>query len=46
MPQLAVNMEVNALNKDCCKIENYRFKMRHAAYSNRYAAFPTSRKRD
>jgi len=36
MPQLAVNMEVNTQNKDCRNLKNNRFKMRHAAYSNRY----------
>jgi len=28
-------MEVNAHNKYCRKLKNNRFKMRHAAYSNR-----------
>ena len=36
MPQLVVNMEVNIQNKDCHKLKNYRFKMRHAPYLNRW----------
>jgi len=39
MPQLAVNMEVNAQNKDCPNLKNNRFKMRHAPYSNRCIQF-------
>ncbi len=39
MPQLVVNMEVNIQNKDCRKLKNYRFKMRHAPYLNRYHTF-------
>jgi len=35
IPQLVVNMEVNTQNKHCCNLKNNRFKMRHAAYSNR-----------
>jgi len=37
MPQLLVNMEVNTQNKYCRNLRNNRFKMRHAAYSHRYA---------
>ncbi len=39
MPQLVVNMKVNTQNKHCRNLKNNRFKMRHAAYSNRYAAY-------
>jgi len=36
MPQLVVNMKVNAQkNIDCRNFKNNRFKMRHAPYSNR-----------
>jgi len=38
MPQLVVNMKVNTQNKHCRNLKNYRFKMRHAAYSNRCGA--------
>ena len=36
MSQLAVNMKVNTQNKSCRNLKNMCFKMRHAAYSNRY----------
>ncbi len=36
MPQLVVNMEVNIQNKESRKLKNYRFKMRHTPYLNRY----------
>jgi len=35
MPQSAVNMKDTLSNKDFRNAENNRFKMRHAAYSNR-----------
>ena len=35
MPQLVVNMKVSTLNKHGGNLKNNRFKMRHAAYSNR-----------
>jgi len=38
MPQLVVNMKVNTQNKHCRNLKNNRFKMRHAAYSNRWKA--------
>jgi len=37
MPQLVVNMKVKTQNKDCRNLKNFRFKMRHAPYLNRYA---------
>jgi len=36
MPQIAVNMKVKPCNKDCSNKKINRFKMRHAAYSNRW----------
>jgi len=40
MPQIVVNMEVNAQNKDFRNLKNNRFnKLRHAAYSNRYPPY-------
>ena len=35
MPQLAVNMKINTQNKHYCNTQHNRFKMRHAACSNR-----------
>ena len=39
MPQLVVNMDVKTQNKECRKLKNYRFKMRHAPYLNRCVAY-------
>jgi len=39
MPQLVVYMKVSTQNKHYRKLKNNRFKMRHAAYSNRCRAF-------
>ncbi len=33
--QLVINMKVNIQNEHCSNLKNNRFKMRHAAYSNR-----------
>ncbi len=44
MPQLVVNMEVNTQNQHCSTTENYCFKMRHAAYSNRYHIYKKTTK--
>ena len=36
MPQLVEYMKVSVYNKVCCNQKNNRFKMQHAAYSNRW----------
>lgn len=42
MPQLVVNMEDSTQNKVCRNLKNNRFKMRHAAYLNRWRALKTT----
>ena len=39
MPQLIINMKVNAQDEDFRNTNNKRFKMRHAPYLNRYLQF-------